>query len=143
MNAAVAIEWGRPGRLSRWDALAATGLFAWLVAAAFPALPLLQRIWPACRFLAWTGLPCGTCGFTRAFVAGARFDVAGAFGASPLGALIFFTWIAASVWIVAARVAPGVRLPRVRFHPLLERFGPLALFLGNWAWMIARAKGGG
>lgn len=140
----IAIEWSsRQLRATRWDALAGTGLLAWVVAALFPSLPALQRLWPTCHFRAWTGLPCGTCGFTRAFVRGARFDVAGALDASPLGTAMFFGWIAFSVWIALSWVVPAVPLPRVRVHPWVERFGPLAVFLANWLWLLWRASAKG
>ena len=122
--------------LSRYDALAALGLLAWAVAAAFPHLPLLQRLWPTCHFRSFTGLPCGTCGFTRAFVHGARFEVGEAFASSPLGALTFFVLVVLSFWIAATWLAPRLPLPRPHFHPLIVRFAPLALFLANWGWLL-------
>lgn len=132
----------RQAGASRWDAFAGAGLLAWAVALALPHLPVLQRIWPGCYFRSFFGLPCGTCGFTRAFVRGARLDLAGALEASPLGALLFYAWVVASLWIAATWIVRTVRLPRVRFHPLLERFGPLALFLANWGWLLWRASRG-
>lgn len=122
---------------SRWDALAGAGFVAWLVALLWPALPWLQRAWPACHFKAFTGIPCGTCGFTRAFVAAARLDLPTAAGASPLGAAIFLGWMIASVWIATTWLSPAVRLPRLRLPAPVVRFGPLVAFLGNWAVVVA------
>ena len=142
MGKMIAIEWKcRPERPSRWDALAAAGFFAWLSAFLLPLLPAVQRVWPTCHFRAFAGIPCGTCGFTRAFTSGARLDLAGAFAASPLGAAIFYGWGLASLWIASSWVVPALRFPRANLHPLLARFGPLAIFLGNWAWLVW-AEGG-
>jgi hypothetical protein len=44
---------------------------------------------PACAFLSWFGLPCPTCGLTTSFAHMARWELAGAFSAHPLGPFLF------------------------------------------------------
>ncbi|HEY7725810.1 MAG TPA: DUF2752 domain-containing protein [Anaeromyxobacteraceae bacterium] len=110
------------------------GLFAlsWL-AARF--LPLLE-VGRACPFRAATGVPCATCGMTRAFVALAHGDVSRALAASPLGALL-----AAGAWAFALaaglRLALGLPWPRLgagagRAAALVG----LGALLANWAWLV-------
>jgi uncharacterized protein DUF2752 len=91
-----------------------------------------------CPLKALAGLPCATCGMTRAFVALAHGDVVAAFGASPLGALL-----AAGLWLLAfadlARLAAGAPLPRL--GPSAARAAVAAgvfALLVNWAWLVAR-----
>ncbi|WP_373047785.1 DUF2752 domain-containing protein [Vulgatibacter sp.] len=132
----IAIEWTRrPDRPSRWDALAGAGAVAWIAAWLFPLLPAVQRLWPSCHFQRFTGWPCGTCGFTRAFVRAARLDLLGALSASPLATLAFYAWGLFSLAIGLSWLVPGLQLPVFRPHRLLTRWGPLALFSANWAWL--------
>jgi hypothetical protein len=108
------------------------------VAAALVALsPLAPRVaaaLPACPFKLLTGLPCPTCGATRAALALARFDLAAAFAVSPL---------AAGGWtlLVAGGLVAGVAsLARVELHepslPRPFRWFLLAALLANWAYLI-------
>jgi hypothetical protein len=113
-------------------------VFAGLFALSFLAarfLPLLELGW-ACPFRAATGIPCATCGMTRALVALAHGDVPRALGASPLGALL-----AAGAWAFA--LAAGLRLllglgwPRLgaRAARAAALVG-LGALLANWAWLV-------
>ncbi|AKU93287.1 DUF2752 domain-containing protein [Vulgatibacter incomptus] len=138
------IEWGKrsPGFRGA-DGLAALGLVALAASLALPHVPLFHSLFPRCHFLDWTGLPCGTCGFTRAFVRGAHLDLAGALSVSPFGAMLFWGWAAASLWIAATWLLPGLPLPRFRASGpsgrWMVRFGiPLAFAL-NWAYLIGVA----
>src|SRR5512137_1559070 len=85
------------------EAFAAVAALSFLVARFLPVLDVHYQ----CTFRALTGLPCASCGMTHAFVALARGDAAGAWSASPLGALV-----AAGAWayalLDAARVAFGL-----------------------------------
>ena len=95
-------------------------------------LPLLE-VGYACPFKAATGLPCATCGMTRAFVWMAHGEPLRALAASPLGAAA-----AALAWGFA--LAAGLRLlagrPWPRVGPGLARGAALAgvaALLANWA----------
>jgi hypothetical protein len=112
--------------------------FASFLAARF--LPVLDA-GPECPFLAATGLPCATCGMTHAFVALSRGDLAAAWAASPLGALL-----AGGAWLYA--VADALRLllglPGPRVPPRAQRALAVAAVSAaavNWAWMLVRARG--
>ena len=48
---------------------------------------------PPCRFLAFTGFPCPSCGFTTSFAYAAHFHFQQAFFASPFGLLLFLVAI--------------------------------------------------
>jgi hypothetical protein len=91
-----------------------------------------------CPLKALAGIPCATCGMTRAFVALAHGEVAAAFAASPLGALL-----AGGLWLLAladaGRFAHGARLPGLgpRAARAAVAAGVVALF-ANWAWLVAR-----
>jgi hypothetical protein len=111
--------------------------FASFLAARF--LPLLS-IHHECPFRLITGLPCATCGMTRAFVAMARGDAAAAWAASPLGA-----GMAGGAWLYAildlARLALG--LPWPSLPPRAARALAVAALSAaalNWAWMLWRAR---
>jgi hypothetical protein len=100
-------------------------------------LPVLS-LGPACPARVLLGVPCPTCGMTRAFVALAHGDVGGALAASPAGAVL-----AAGAWLLAVldvvRLAAGRSLPAV--SPRLARAGVaagIALLALGWAWMLAR-----
>jgi hypothetical protein len=49
----------------------------------------LQLGLPPCAFLAWTGLPCPSCGLTTAFAYMARLQVPHAVQANPVGVPLF------------------------------------------------------
>ncbi len=89
-----------------------------------------------CPLKAATGIPCATCGMTRAFVFLAHGEVARALAASPLGAVG-----AAGAWAFAAaaalRLALGLPWPRVgpRAARVAAAAGAAAL-LANWAWVV-------
>lgn len=91
-----------------------------------------------CPLRALAGIPCATCGMTRAFVWLAHGDPAAAWSASPLGALL-----AGGLWLLAladvVRIALGAPLPAVgaRAARTGVAAGAVALLL-NWAWLVAR-----
>ncbi len=60
---------------------------------------------PRCAFHAVTGLPCFTCGSTRALAALGRFDFTGALALNPLVTLLVLT---APVWSIlfASKLRP-------------------------------------
>ena len=113
-------------------------VFATIFALSFLAarlLPLLGLHYD-CPFKALTGLPCATCGMTRAFVYLAHGEPSAALAANPLGAVL-----AGGAWLLAA--ADGVRLslalplpdPGRRVARALAVGGLIAL-LANWAFLV-------
>jgi hypothetical protein len=138
----IVVTWtSGPRRFGAAEALGFLGLLALGVAFAFPRLPWLGRLWPGCAFRAITGLPCGTCGFTRAFIRAAHLQLGPALRVSPLGFFLFVTWVASAIVIVATFTVPA--LPRPAFAisgklgALLSRWGLLAALLLNWAYLVA------
>lgn len=113
-------------------------VFAGIFALSFLAarlLPLLE-LGIRCPFRAATGVPCATCGMTRAFVHLAHGDAAGALAASPLGALA-----AALAWAFAllALLRPALGRPWPRVGPRAARAAGLlggAALLANWAYLV-------
>jgi hypothetical protein len=120
------------------EAFAAIAALSFLVARFVPVLGIDYQ----CTFRVATGLPCASCGMTHAFVALARGDLASAWSASPLGALL-----AGGAWLYAlvdaARLAAGLPWPRI---PLGAWRGMAIAVTGaaalNWAWMVLRAVRG-
>jgi Protein of unknown function (DUF2752) len=113
-------------------------VFAGIAAASFATarlLPLLSLGWP-CPFRAATGIPCASCGMTRAFVHLAHGEVARSLSASPAGAVL-----AASAWAFAL-LALG-RLLLGRPWPALPAgagraaaLTGVAALLANWAYLV-------
>jgi hypothetical protein len=105
-----------------------------LVGAAFQ----LDRLgFPLCVFKATTGLPCFTCGGTRALVRLAHFDVLGAVIMNPLVALGLLAMVP---WGIAdALLALRGRALVLEVGPALGRalrIGAVPLLLANWAYLI-------
>ncbi|HEY0840088.1 MAG TPA: DUF2752 domain-containing protein [Vulgatibacter sp.] len=129
------------GRLTSWDGLAVAATSMVAGAVALSRVPdLLSRV-PACPFLHATGLPCGTCGFTRAFARVASLDFAHALPVSPLGTMLVVACAVFAGWVALARLFhPRIRLPLVRpgSRPArwVVRFGVPLAFLLNWAYGI-------
>lgn len=114
--------------------LAAIGALAFLAARFLPVLSTGYR----CPALSLLGIPCATCGMTRAFVALAHGRLADAWAASPAGALL-----AAGAWLLAlaalARPALGLAWPAL--GPRSARALAVAAVVGllvNWAYLVAR-----
>ena len=123
-----------PWRFGHAEALAAIAALSFLAARFLPVLSLGYQ----CPALTLFGIPCATCGMTRAFVALAHGRLASAWAASPAGALL-----AAGAWLFAAaalaRPALGFRWPAVgpRAARALAVAGVVALLV-NWAYLVAR-----
>ncbi|HEX9049181.1 MAG TPA: DUF2752 domain-containing protein [Anaeromyxobacter sp.] len=128
------MTWRRTERFGHVEVFAVIAALSFLVARFVPLLGLPYM----CPLKGIAGIPCATCGMTHAFVHLAHGDVALAFAASPLGALL-----AAAAWLFAladaARMALGAPLP-VPSAPAARAAaaaGVVAL-LANWAWLLAR-----
>jgi Protein of unknown function (DUF2752) len=93
---------------------------------------------PLCMFKASTGLPCVTCGGTRALVALGHLDVAGAFAMNPLVALALVTLVP---WgLVDAVLALKGRALVLEIGPAVGhalRWSIVPVLLANWAYLIA------
>jgi len=89
-----------------------------------------------CPFRALTGLPCATCGMTRAFVRLAHGDFPGAVGASPYGALLAAAgWLFATLAVLRAVAgAPWPTLPPGRTRGLAVL--AVVALLANWAFLV-------
>jgi len=111
---------------------------ALLCAAAAPFAPAFAEGMPACPFRALLGVPCLTCGSTRALVALARFDLGAAFGWNPLvaGAGILFM-AGGVVALVAALLGDEVPAPR---PTVLLRAGLAAAIAANWVFLVAAGR---
>ncbi|HET7752491.1 MAG TPA: DUF2752 domain-containing protein [Anaeromyxobacteraceae bacterium] len=125
-----------PLRFGHAEVLAGIAALSFLVARFVPVVGLF----PPCPFRAALGVPCASCGMTRAFVALAHGDVAAALGASPLGAVL-----AALAWgfAVAAMLRPLLRFRWPRPAPAAARRAALAgaaALLVNWAWLVAAGR---
>ena len=112
------------------------------MAAALVALsPLAHRMaqgLPTCQFKSQVGLPCPTCGTTRAALHLSEFELGEALVAYPLATL---GWIAlVGGGLVAGTMALlGRGLPSdagLRF-PIWLRVAIVAAILANWAYLIA------
>jgi hypothetical protein len=94
-----------------------------------------------CFFRLATGLPCPTCGSTRAFGRLFHLDLAGAFVMNPLAAasaLVLLLW-----GLVDMALLPGRRALRASLAPALHnpaRFLVVALLLLNWAFLLVAGR---
>ena len=88
-----------------------------------------------------TGLPCPSCGSTRALGRLFALDVPGALRMNPATTLAVFglaLWAAADLALLPQRRALGVEL-----HPragLALRVGAVAALLANWVYLIAAGR---
>jgi uncharacterized protein DUF2752 len=107
-------------------------------AAAAPWAPALARGLPPCLFHALVGIPCLTCGGTRALLGLSRFDVGGAFSWNPLAAAAGLLFVLGGlVALGAALVGRGVEMPR----PTPALRGALALAVAaNWVFLVAAGR---
>jgi hypothetical protein len=102
----------------------------------------LDRLgFPVCLFKAATGLPCPTCGSTRALGRLFDLDLPGAFAMSPLatiGALALFPWaIADLVLLTRGRALDADVSPPVAHAARIAAVAAVAL---NWAWLVASGR---
>ena len=93
----------------------------------------------ACPFRALTGLPCFSCGGTRAFMALTRLEIVDAVVMNPMAALlgtlaVAYVVHAMGVWLLGwHRWRPSVGDERAR---RALRFGAVAIILMNWTYLI-------
>ena len=115
----------------------------WL-AAAVSAI-VLRPLWLAaaphlheCVFRSLTGIPCPSCGTTRAATAFLQGDLMTAFINNPLAALAGLLFVAgapiAVIWTTARWSVPSLSNPL----PLWVRIGAVCLIAANWIYLIVR-----
>jgi len=113
-----------------------------LLAAAAVGLLRLDRIpLTLCVFKGLTGLPCPTCGSTRALGRLFALDFAGALGMNPfttLVAVLVAGWAVADLALLPRRRALGLEVPKRLGFAL--RVGALVLVLANWVYLIAAGR---
>ena len=113
-----------------------------LVAAAAVGLLRLDRIpLTLCVFKGLTGLPCPTCGSTRALGRLFALDFAGALAMNPFTALVAVLvagWAVADLALLPRRRALGLDVPE--HFGFFLRVGALVLFLANWVYLIAAGR---
>jgi len=130
--------WARPGAPPTGLVFGAIGAAAGV---AISVLHLDRLPLTLCLFKGLTGLPCPTCGATRAFGRLFAFDLAGAFVMNPLaaaGALLVFGWAMADLVLLPRRRALALELhPRLA---LVLRVSAVALLLLNWAFLLAARR---
>ena len=113
-----------------------------LLAAAAVGLLRLDRIpLTLCVFKGLTGLPCPTCGSTRALGRLFALDFAGALAMNPfttLVAVLVAGWAVADLALLPRRRALDLDVPKRLGFAL--RVGALVLFLANWVYLIAAGR---
>jgi hypothetical protein len=94
--------------------------------------PLLRP----CVFRAITGIPCPTCGTTRAATAFLDGNLPAAFAANPLAAAMGLLFVVgapiATLWAIAQWPLPLLPTPL----PTWVRIGTVALIAANWIYVI-------
>ena len=110
-----------------------------LAAAAAVWLLGLDRIpLTLCVFKGLTGLPCPTCGSTRALGRLFGLDLAGALAMNPFTtvlAAVVAAWAVADVALLPRRQAVGIEVSARLGFAL--RVAVLVLFLANWVYLVA------
>ena len=94
-----------------------------------------------CPMKRWLGVPCPTCGTTRAFVRLLHGDVGGAFALQPLvmGIVCLLVPAALAVWMMpGARCVKTFWLSAVRM-PVFW-LAVAAALLANWVYVMARGN---
>jgi hypothetical protein len=91
-----------------------------------------------CVFKAVTGVPCLTCGTTRALALLARLDLVGALAMNPLvasGSLLLIPWAVADLVLMPARRALALELSPAAAR--VARVAFVAAVVLNWVWLVA------
>jgi hypothetical protein len=96
---------------------------------------------PLCYVKALSGLPCPTCGSTRAAGRLFELDLAGAFSMNPLAtlaALAIVAWALGDLVLLPRRRALGIEVA-ARAGSVL-RIGVVVAVLLNWAYLLAAGR---
>lgn len=120
---------------SRQLALLWSGVALALVALS-PLAPKLAAGLPACPIRAWLGLPCLSCGTTRAALALARLDFVAALSFNPIATLGWIGLIGGGL-VTGGMAVAGRPLPRLGLRPTPTlRLVVAAVLFANWAYLI-------
>jgi len=113
------------------------GVLAVLLLAAARVLPVIDLA-PDCVFHSLTGLPCPTCGSTRAVAFLSRGHFLSAFRMNPATTVVFIALLTAFLCRIAARVfdLPGLRINLSHQEKTLVRAVAVLAVLLNWAYLI-------
>jgi hypothetical protein len=104
-----------------------------------PVAPALAAGLPSCFVKQWTGIPCPTCGGTRAALALVRFDVLGALRWNPLVAA--GVALLAAGGLLAGAAALAGRMPKEPVRaPVWTRAALLLALAANWAWLLVDGR---
>ena len=128
----------RPGAPPLGAAFGGIGLLA---GTATVLLRLDRLPFTVCVFKGLSGLPCPTCGSTRALGRLFRLDFAGALALNPfttLVAVVIAAWAVADLVLLPRRSALGLDV-----HPGLAfrlRLGAVVLFLANWVYLLIASR---
>ncbi len=101
-----------------------------------PLLPWLARLAPPCPLHALTGIPCLTCGATRAAIALAHGEPAAAFALNPLAAAAIVAGVPGGL-LAPAWVALRAPLPPMPATGRL-RLAVIAALAVNWIYLVVR-----
>ncbi|HSB36249.1 MAG TPA: DUF2752 domain-containing protein [Thermoanaerobaculia bacterium] len=104
-----------------------------------PFVEKLSAKVPACVFRGMTGVPCPTCGGTRAALALAHLDPAGAFQANPLVALGLVFLIGGGL-VAFARALSGRGVAEPVHVPVWVRAGLVLALAANWFYLIVDGR---
>jgi hypothetical protein len=97
--------------------------------------------WPHCPFLAVTGLPCLTCGATRAAIALFTGDFRSGFSWNPLAFLALCGVAVFDLYAILVLVARAPRLRIVdwtRMEKNIARLAIVCALLVNWIYLLAQ-----
>lgn len=132
----------RPPRDPRTEPTAGRGWGFWWGIAALATLalaplgPWLAGLLWSCPFKEWTGIPCPSCGLTRAALALARLEPWHALTHYPLQTVAWLVFLGGG--LMAGTLALFNRpLPRLGPWPLWTQILLFLAVLANWAYSIA------
>jgi hypothetical protein len=94
-----------------------------------------------CTFKRLTGLPCATCGSTRALAQLARLDLAGALAQNPLAALLAIAavaWAAIDLLLVVRGRALSLEMTAAEGRGL--SLAAVVAAVLNWAYVVAAGR---
>ncbi|MCX7895485.1 MAG: DUF2752 domain-containing protein [Thermoanaerobaculum sp.] len=106
-------------------------------------LPLLAELMPPCPFRTFTGLPCPSCGSTRAALALSQGQWKLAWTGNPLftatmigGAVLSLAW---AVVALAGMPLPQAVRELERRWPFWLRLAAALALVANWIWLFLKA----